>query len=84
MNYITCECGNLIEVKKRHDFTLLPCKKCESEKNKQLLFTCSWFKDERQRLNKSEIDHSSHFCITQHYKETKYHKCQCGYVWNVK
>jgi len=31
VNYVSCECGNLVETLKRHDFSVLPCSKCKEK-----------------------------------------------------
>ena len=28
MFYVVCQCGNMVQVKKRHDFSVLPCPEC--------------------------------------------------------
>jgi predicted SprT family Zn-dependent metalloprotease len=32
--YVTCKCGNLVAVEKRHDFSKLPCPECKKKKGK--------------------------------------------------
>jgi hypothetical protein len=30
-NYVTCKCGNMVIVKKPHDFSVLPCPTCKEK-----------------------------------------------------
>ena len=32
-HYVTCKCGNLVTVKDKHDFSVLPCPECRKKEN---------------------------------------------------